>query len=538
MYSGLRLGGINKMISMRCDEVREHVPYLGRPTSDQQEILSFLKHVKEFWYKVFEGNETAMKRLDRSTVEGLQHTAPGAFEAESRAMYGRVRRGDLFGAFDEAARERLWNNVCAATTDCLVPSLDAFFENIKYLRMAADCVKRLLRLGRKQTIRGALENAFCRENNELLVETSPTTFKAIEKMDMTDYFDITYRQLWLYAFREFGDVPAEPKKKLAGPKGSQIDEYALHGLASIAQRLGYRTKEIDALLRRDPDREMARRLLTTARKPDQFVYSNIEDCVTRIAQVISTAHEIDIHGTRDDYEDIRDDSKPPARFGIPLVLDHARDKPLMFLDKLHFSRVNPASELTSFFIQRSIYFGFFGRHVDLSADQFAAPGRIVSHKYRGPQHRAENPELADPRLYEHDQSARRVTTAEGQWRGTILDPQQTQTNLGEDIRRQGQVAEDGTRRDKQAWVSRRDALTQTSFPWAVHETIHNEAVSQSAGTPLGLGVVIRSALDTEASLDDGRSDGRNSTPSDPILMPRTGFTTPYVSGIRLSTLDT
>ncbi|KJZ69361.1 hypothetical protein HIM_11243 [Hirsutella minnesotensis 3608] len=212
LYYGLRLSVVNKMISMRCDE----------------ELLLFLTQMKELWYRVFDGDETAMGKLDRATVEALQLTAPGACDAEAQ-----------------------------------LPSLYAFFENIKYLRVAADCIKRLLRLESKETIRCAFENAFCEEGNECLIQTSNNTFKAVPA-DTADQFDTTYRQLWLCAFREYRDMPSEPKKKLAGPKSGQVDESVLFGFASLARRLGYSTKEIDSLLQRDPDREMARRLLTTA----------------------------------------------------------------------------------------------------------------------------------------------------------------------------------------------------------------------------------------------------------------------------------
>ncbi|OAR03487.1 hypothetical protein LLEC1_06518, partial [Akanthomyces lecanii] len=117
LYCGLRLSAINKIISMGC----------------HKELLSFLRHIKDFWYYVFNEDESAMKRLDEDTLK-----APGACEKEARSL------GCIFGGFNETTRNRIWLRLCSATADCLVPSLYAFFKNLKYLQAAADCMRRLV----------------------------------------------------------------------------------------------------------------------------------------------------------------------------------------------------------------------------------------------------------------------------------------------------------------------------------------------------------------------------------------------------------
>ncbi|EJP60870.1 uncharacterized protein BBA_10191 [Beauveria bassiana ARSEF 2860] len=53
---------------------------------------------------------------------------------------------------------------------------------------------------------------------------------------------------------------------------------------------------------------------------------------------------------------------PGARKGGRFTV---RDKPDMFLDKLHAAMHRHGSDLTSFFVQRSIYFTFFGQDIDI-----------------------------------------------------------------------------------------------------------------------------------------------------------------------------
>ena len=361
---------VNKMIAMRCDEVRPpQTPY--KNCADQQELLSFLKHTKDFWGLILDQNESAMAKLDRTTVMALELTAPGASAKEAKDLHSRIQSGQLLSAFSDAERQMIWSRLCAATTDCLVPSLHAYFENLKYLRVAADSMKRLLHLERKETIRAALELSFQDEpegGNECLIQDSRSSFLHVPSHGI-NRFDLMYRQCWLFALRDYRDVPAETKKKLAGPKNGHVDETILFAFASLAYKLGFRTEKISALLQQDPDREIAYRLLKTARKPDQFEYDDLETAIRAVTSAMAQARSISIDIVTDE-DDVEAQLKSPARCGIPNILDQARDKPLMFLDKLHASVPRGRSDLTSFFIQRSIYFGFFGREVGFSTDDF------------------------------------------------------------------------------------------------------------------------------------------------------------------------
>lgn len=213
-----------------------------------------------------------MHRLDEDSLKAVELTAPGACETEAQRLYGRIRSGEIFRAFDEQERMNLWERLCSASTDCLVPSLFAYFENLKYLQVAANCMRRLVHLEKNETIRSALEDSYSdRSNNTCLVQSSAASFREISA-DGIDQFDLVYRQLWLFALREDQNIPAEPKKKLAGPKGGKADENVLFSFASLADKLGVSSREITELLQRDPDREMARRFLTTARRPEDYAY--------------------------------------------------------------------------------------------------------------------------------------------------------------------------------------------------------------------------------------------------------------------------
>jgi hypothetical protein len=63
-------------------------------------------------------------------------------------------------------------------------------------------------------------------------------------------------------------------------------------------------------------------------------------------------------------DDMGERERAPSRCGLMNNLDQLRDKPLMFLPKLHSPADN--SSITSFFIQPSIYFAFFGQDMGIS----------------------------------------------------------------------------------------------------------------------------------------------------------------------------
>ncbi|KAK9444878.1 slyX domain-containing protein [Metarhizium brunneum] len=361
LYSGLRLSVVGKMISTRCHE----------------ELLAYLRHIKAFWYYIFDGNETAMERLDRESVLALEHKAPGACQKEARQLYGQICSGDILGPFSDMEREQIWSRLCSTTTESLIPSLQGFFENLKYIKLAADCMKRLVRLEGKDTIRHALENAYLdgdQSSEECLVQVSGPAMKLV-RVSGIDNFDVLYRQLWLYAIREHADMPAEVKRKKSGANTAQADEAVLFQFASLAHKLGFRSDEIDDILRRNPDREIARRLLRTARKPTLFQYEDIESCITMVEGVIARAQPVPNDHTENEYM-IEDDSKPPERSGPPAVTDMARDKRFMYLDVLHGALPRQDPNLTSLFIQRSTYFAFFGQDIGLSIENINAAQNV------------------------------------------------------------------------------------------------------------------------------------------------------------------
>jgi hypothetical protein len=78
--------------------------------------------MKDFWYRILRGNREAMQKIDEASVKALELTAPGTCRADARVLYGKVKSGQIFGAFSEHDREAIWAEVRSCTTDRLIPS--------------------------------------------------------------------------------------------------------------------------------------------------------------------------------------------------------------------------------------------------------------------------------------------------------------------------------------------------------------------------------------------------------------------------------
>ncbi|KAH7490829.1 hypothetical protein FOMA001_g2292 [Fusarium oxysporum f. sp. matthiolae] len=149
----------------------------------------------------------------------------------------------------------------------------------------------------------------------------------------------------------------------------------LHRFALLAKTLGFHSDKIESILQQDPGLVIAREFLLAARRPGEYEYENFEDKASQIRAIISTARP---RISSDTSDIVKLSKEPPARCGTLAVDHHLRDQPLLFLDKLLSTtgamEAN-GNHITSFFIQKSHFYSFFGKNVQL---EFLASQGTVS----------------------------------------------------------------------------------------------------------------------------------------------------------------
>lgn len=313
-----------------------------------------------------------MQLIDRPTVKRVEGTAPGAFCADREDLYNDFRSGRIFGNVPEQKRGEIWNQLCKVTRQCLVPSLFTFFEDRKFLSPVAESMRRLTGVNSKVTVPSRLDEMFQHTGHQVdqcIVQTSDTSY-VIVPGDTATRFDLGCRQLWLVAFREFRDLPADIKKKDRLAKSrKKVDETTLFEFGSLANRLGFESKDISTILETSPDRQAAERVLLSARKPGKYRYPDFEHCVQQMMAIFATAQPVPTNEMPHCTE-MGQCVEPPVRCGIPHDSDHDRDQSQLFLPNILLDYDTEQTHLTSFFVRRSVYIAYFG--LPLSAmDSFA-----------------------------------------------------------------------------------------------------------------------------------------------------------------------
>ncbi|KDN65750.1 putative conserved hypothetical protein [Colletotrichum sublineola] len=346
LFCGFRLSVFHEVISMRCDEPNLH----------------YLKHILNVWTDICGGDRQTMRLIDRQSIERLQGTAPGAFSTDHDELLSHVKSGHILGNFPEEQRDEIWVRICNVSQQRLIPSLFTFFEDRKFLSTAADCMRRLTGVSSKVTVLSRLDEMFQDTNqqaDQCIVQVSQTAYVTVPGDEATR-FDLGSRQLWLAAFRDFRELPADVRKKDVLAKArKRADETTLFEFASLANRLGFESNDLSTILKASPDFEVAKRLLLCARKPEQYRYPDFEKCLQKVTEIIATAQPVfpaEAHSSEMNEACV----EAPIRCGIPRDSHHDRDQPKLFLPNILSAPETGQARITSFFIRRSVYLSYFG----------------------------------------------------------------------------------------------------------------------------------------------------------------------------------
>ncbi|KAJ5155476.1 hypothetical protein N7492_008279 [Penicillium capsulatum] len=351
LWNGMSLGSLNTVMALKCDE----------------EVIHYLKHVKNFWATLVNHDRAQMARIDLHTVDTLQLYAPRASTVDRKIVKGKILGGEVFSNFSRSERVAIWESLRShETCDGIIPSLHTFFRDVLYLEVCANAVKRLVTLNKQHpTIRRALVHSFRPgpADTDCLIQTSESTFRR-QPGSNDERLSLAYRQIWMYAMRHYPDMAknirdgqaANPARAKARAKA---DESVIHDMATLARKLGFRTTQINAILQQSPDQQIARAALLKARKPDHYHYNSetFESLIEQIAGCFARAipnENPPMTLTAGRAMKLRD------RYGIPPEYAQPLDRPHIFLDRLHLATTMQRN-LSSLEVRRSVYYAFFGK---------------------------------------------------------------------------------------------------------------------------------------------------------------------------------
>jgi hypothetical protein len=147
--------------------------------------------------------------VDEVTVKTLELTAPRHSKRDAQTLHGQLASGQIFTAFNAEDCEAIWSEL--RTVDGVIPSLFTLFEDLKYLQACAGSMTHLVEPTPRHTVRKALDDIF-HVPSQCVIQQAESSF-SVQSGERSDYWDLAYRQLWLYAMRHYLAVPVRRRRR-------------------------------------------------------------------------------------------------------------------------------------------------------------------------------------------------------------------------------------------------------------------------------------------------------------------------------------
>ncbi|KAK5094390.1 hypothetical protein LTS08_008609 [Lithohypha guttulata] len=332
--ASMQVGNIRALMGIKCDE----------------EILHSLSHIYRTWMFLLDDNQAALAMVDHRTVERLQSRCPANCRQDRDWLQPMFEDGSVFRAFDPASRREIWQRLL--TLRRLVPSLETFFHDLKYLKDIASCVTMLIQPTQRQTIREACRQSFL---------TSEHTSQTPGPVD----FDHAYREFWLLAMHYLDDL--RPGSLLR--EGCDRIErrrknfYIEHDFAREVRHLGFWSAKIAEKLEEAPDRREARETLLRARPSSHFTYlpEQFENLVDRIIHIFNQAQPANIPTqTPQLIIEGPGECDIERRRGRPYQRAFEQSAPYLSMHNMHMADSSHTGGLSAFYIRRDVYLSLFG----------------------------------------------------------------------------------------------------------------------------------------------------------------------------------
>lgn len=188
-------------------------PWSCSGTNQVQEIERYLKHIKKTWDRITLRNRHIRAFVDIQTVEALQRRVPGVSKVDQDFAVQAMETGLLFPKLvNKELRKHLKASLLSVR--CLIPSIKSMHENLKYLKVGSDLLKRLL-VGDQVskgtlhcTLRAGWEERWKNKKKiprDVLVEKTSGA-QVIKDVSVDTCRDLTYKQLWIFVLRNFADL--------------------------------------------------------------------------------------------------------------------------------------------------------------------------------------------------------------------------------------------------------------------------------------------------------------------------------------------
>ena len=261
----------------------------------------------------------------------------------------------------EPARQSILQNL--NTIRCLIPTLNTFFQNLKYLEPCCATLRCLLPPKMNKTVFQAYRNAYVGPAAHA-VDTAQGLRSCEAVADENAQRDRNYHQLWLFAMRHFTELTPhftrkdpDAKSRLSKPNRG-AHPIVLQRFARLATLLGFRTCQTRQILAKDTCRTLAAEFLEDAGvdKPTPVSIDGVASVLRRARRARDAAED----APPDDNALVEAVAPAVSRYGRPFQHDHFQDRCLLYLDALHDMKVTHETRVTTVVVKRDILQAFLG----------------------------------------------------------------------------------------------------------------------------------------------------------------------------------
>lgn len=306
-----------------------------------------------------------MMKTDPLTIESIQSTAPALSKSDFNLIQEHMRSGEFFaGVTDPSMRAKITQRLLASKE--LVPSLYTLISDIRYLKQPAKLLSALLppktkrrtkRIKGTKATTGTLRQRFHfhftgtgSSDHAIQIQQEVFSYINIQDNDCSP-FELSYQQLWLCSYRVW----------------KYPNAYSILQLATLAQRLGFSSPQIERETAKDPGQAVVEKavqeVLHTLRPNEKFNFD--ADQARPLLESFNNYLKIVLivpSTPAPPYITAEGQGEPLTRRRGHSCMD-TKDLNNLFLDKIHSGLQDyqmGGDEISSFYVKRSRHIAFFG----------------------------------------------------------------------------------------------------------------------------------------------------------------------------------
>ncbi|KAF2158404.1 hypothetical protein M409DRAFT_33033, partial [Zasmidium cellare ATCC 36951] len=329
-----------------------------------------LVHYLDLIYKMWSGiliREVNYSLLDMQTVQSLQLLYPQLSSIDRTRIAAGMASYELFPNIrDIQDRDMIKTNLLRVEGRIL--SLVTFFDDTKCLKPCAKILKKLLP-AKEASLYHAFTSRFTQQQEgRAHVQVQEFEWHTYDGM-MNQARAAAYLQLWLFAMRNFPYMNKQKPRKDSGKPDPQYElrEEMWYELGQLAYKLGFRSKEIDKMIKNDPLEKIVRSFIFRMRPNDDYNTDNLEsELQGEIVHLCRFLHGIPFRPSVPVCAEVNTDTEgaddSAYRSGRPFQSSYLAHRRYLFLQHIYkdYARVTTARYISAFGVARDIFVSFFG----------------------------------------------------------------------------------------------------------------------------------------------------------------------------------